>query len=109
MPYDPYQNPDNKPYVGNFNWVPTPREGLGGSVPGLSYRNLVLERGEFRNDAPVIGNSGNAVIEEPGGDVESAEGSEMYPITRAYRYVEDPYGYTGTIPTEPFIAHGEEL
>jgi len=109
MPYDPYQNPDNKPYVGNFNWVPTPREGLGGSVPGPSYRNLVLERGEFRNDAPVIGNSGNAVIEEPGGEVESAEGSEMYPITRAYRYVEDPYGYTGTIPTEPFIAHGEEL
>lgn len=109
MPYDPYQNPDNKPYVGNFNWVPPPRDGLGGSVPGLSYRNLVLERGEFRNDAPVIGNSGNAVIEEPGGTIESAAGSEIYPITRAYRYVEDPYGYTGTIPTEPFISHGEEL
>lgn len=109
MPYDPYQNPDNKPHVGNFNWVPAPKDGLGGSVPGLSYRNLVLERGEFRNDAPVIGNSGNAVLEEPGGVVESAEGSEMYPITKAYRYVEDPYGYTGVIPTEPFIASGEEL
>lgn len=109
MPYDPYQNPDNKPYVGSFNWVPTQREGLGGSVPGLSYRNLVLERGEFRNDAPLIGNSGNAVIETPGGTVESAEGSELYPITRAYRYVEDPYSYTGVIPTQPFIAHGQEL
>ena len=109
MAYDPYQNPDNKPYVGNFNWVPKPSNGLGGSVPGLSYRNLILERGEFRNDAPVIGNAGNAVIEPPGGTVESGDGSEMYPIARAYRYIEDPYGYTGVIPNEPFVTHGEQM
>lgn len=109
--YDPYQNPSNMPYIGNYVWEPRPTAGLGGSLPGPSFTNLVLERGSFRNDAPVNGNLGSIEFLEPGGQVEKDDPdakTEEYPVLRAYRPVSDPFSYTGPIPDLPFITSGAE-
>lgn len=106
--YDPYQNPDFKPYVGSFTWVPTPRSGLGGDTPGPSYANLIIDRGGFRNDQVVEDNIGS-VQASFAGAIESPEGSEAYPIIEAFRPLARPSLDRGFRPAQPFIAKGADL
>ncbi len=113
MPTDPYVNPDYKPPVGRYKWVPD-RVPTGGDVPGPAYKPLTIERGQFRNDLPVVGGSGSLTI-TTGGEIYDTSGNELavdhesinWPILAAFRPLSRPSSARGAAPTFPLILQSD--
>ena len=110
---NPYTNPDRKPAVGGFNWVPKGPP-TGGSTP-FGFNSLTLQRGTFRNDIPYRPGTpyekynGSVLVMTPTGSVESGDDSQNWPILAAFRPYNRPSINLGPPPTQPFIIKGDNL
>jgi len=105
---NPYQNPPNKPPIGNYQWVPSTPP-TGGETP-VGYLTTDIERGKFRNDIPVINGHTNGTVQiSYGGSLQSITGSENWPILAAFRPLADPANVLASTPTDPCIVTGSDF
>lgn len=99
-----YVNPDKKPPVGGYSWVPSgPPSGDAQASKG--FKQPVNLAGEIRNDLPYISDSGTIQVTFSGNLV-SEKGSETYPVSNSFRFLQRPSSYRYLPPSVPAIFFG---
>jgi hypothetical protein len=103
----PYENPDRKPPVGGYTWVPAGPPS-GDAAASRGFKQPVNYIGELRNDLPfsTLTNSGTLDISYTGNILKTPI-SETAPIYNSFRFLQRQSGYRSLPPSIPFILGGD--
>jgi hypothetical protein len=104
----PFENPDRKPPVGGYTWVPAGPP-TGDATASRGFKQPVNYVGEIRNDLPYTAaySTGTLAISYTG-NVLNSPTSETAPIYNSFRFLQRQAGYRSLPPSIPFIL-GEEF
>ena len=103
----PFENPDRKPPVGGYTWVPAGPPS-GDATASRGFKQPVNYIGEIRNDLPYTSfySSGTVDISFKGNALNSPV-TETAPIYNSFRFLQRQSGYRSLPPSVPFILGGE--
>ena len=103
----PFENPDRKPPVGGFTWVPSGPPS-GDATASRGFKQPVNYIGEIRNDLPYTSfyTSGTLDISHTG-NVLNSPVTDTAPIYNSFRFLQRQSGYRSLPPSVPFILGGD--
>lgn len=103
----PYENPDRKPPVGGYTWVPAGPPS-GDATASRGFKQPVNYIGEIRNDLPYTSSNTSGSVEiSYTGNILNSPITETAPIYNSFRFLQRQSGYRFLPPSVPFVLGGD--